>query len=833
VQYRIRLAVYQEALARHGIKADPDLIATGYFISHGGYSAMEEILARGVAIDAVVAANDIMAFGAMSALRQHGYRVPHDLSVTGFDDVPLARLGNPSLTTVAQPFEAMAALALELVLKQIGGQSVAGINLLPAEVVVRRSCGCDVRAQRSRPAFPSSPGAEAAVFLRQHAEGLRQMLAGCLRAGGRYPAQYGSSLLGALERELAGQHGSFLRMVEDLIDEMGADHGRCRALEDAISGLREALRGVATPELDDLWHDARDLIGRTTTRLEFMQHVELDRNYQRMQAMSAQLSPSLDLPSLTQALVQALPAVGVETAFCSRYVSGSAGELEPFACLLDGRPEVPSVTRFVDRRFFPPHVYPEARRTTFLVFPLYFETHSLGVVMFEYVSRVQGYQLLRDQIAAALHSVELYQEVRDKTLLHERSVQERLATAQRLASLSVLAGGVAHDLNNSLGPLVALPDVILTELGRLEAHGEVVSDLCLDVESIKSAALRATQTIKDLLTLGRQGRTTKEPLDLSVLVTACLAGESLRSLSHAQVTVAAELAVTPLIIHASEAHLMRAITNLVRNAVEAINGPGRVVIKTFGTLLLEPTAGYETVDAGDYAVVTVSDDGGGIAPAELRRVFEPFFTKKRVGDTSGSGLGLAIVHGVVKEHEGFVDVASTEGSGTTFTLYFPRAEEPTTSPGAGPVLSRGRARILIVDDEPIQLRTGRRVLTHLGYQVDTQESGQKAFELLAEAATAGQSPYDLIILDMILNEERDGLDLFAQIQRLFPAQRAIVASGHAPTERAELAIAKGLAWLVKPYTREALVGAVQAALANRPSLTVVKIPTTPRPLRGA
>ena len=124
---------------------------------------------------------------------------------------------------------------------------------------------------------------------------------------------------------------------------------------------------------------------------------------------------------------------------------------------------------------------------------------------------------------------------------------------------------------------------------------------------------------------------------------------------------------------------------------------------------------------------------------ELGQVFEPFFTKKRAKETSGSGLGLAIVHGVVKEHEGFIDVASTPGVGTTITLYFPlvdgleRREPVLTAP-------RGDARILIVDDEPILLRTGRRVLGRLGYQVEVMESGLRAYELFSRCGCLGAQP---------------------------------------------------------------------------------------------
>ena len=127
---------------------------------------------------------------------------------------------------------------------------------------------------------------------------------------------------------------------------------------------------------------------------------------------------------------------------------------------------------------------------------------------------------------------------------------------------------------------------------------------------------------------------------------------------------------------------------------------------------------------------------------------------------------------------------------------------------------RGSARILIVDDEPIQLRTGRRVLVRLGYQVEIMDSGLRAYELFSRAAGSGQSPFDLIIMDMLLGEVLDGLQVIEQIQRLFPAQKVIVVSGHAPTERAELAVKQGLTWLDKPYDMESLAQTVERVLRS-------------------
>jgi CheY-like chemotaxis protein len=223
-------------------------------------------------------------------------------------------------------------------------------------------------------------------------------------------------------------------------------------------------------------------------------------------------------------------------------------------------------------------------------------------------------------------------------------------------------------------------------------------------------------------------------------------------------------------------------------------------------------------------VIKVTDSGDGVSVQELHRIFEPFFSTKRTDEHSGSGLGLAIVHGVIKEHDGFVDVTSQLGRGTIFTLYFPEAEPQVAERSSASLLpSCGKGRILIVDDEPIQLRTGKRVLSRLGYQVDVLESGRLASERFTIAAAKGKCPYDLVILDMLLNEELDGLEHFERIRALFPQQKAIVVSGHAPTERAEAAFQKGLAWLAKPYTADALVHAVESALAERESVGAQRI----------
>ena len=824
-----RFEAYQAVLNRHGIAFDPRRTARGYFRANSAKVAMEEIFASGVEIDAVVAANDEMATGAIDFLRKRGLRVPQDLPVTGFDDLVLARLGNPPLTTVAQQFEQVADWAVQAIEEQLAGRAVRPCTQIGARLVRRQSCGCGHNAHRpDSPDLPLHPP-PAEVSVTEHLESLRPALTGLLDSGFPDGAAPAAGLLDALRAELLGEGEAFQEAIFRLLETTGAENERQQALHSAICYLREELRGWSSLLVERLLFDGLNLVALSTTTSQMQHRLLLDENYLRLLGVGEQASIAFDLASLRGALVKGLPSAGVRTAHLA-CVAGDAREvLRSVMCLRDGELLESDNRDYPASQLVPPGALTDDRRESLLVLPLAFENQLLGVIAFSYADGNNGYEAFRNEIAAALKSIRLREELVQTSMLHERSVQERLAATKRMEALSVLAGGVAHDLNNALGPLVALPDVILAQLCEQSGQSLPHQELRADVEAIKVAALRAAQTIKDLLTLGRQGRTAKENLDINQVVKSCWANGSLRFAGEgkARVDMLAELSSTPLVIRGSESQLARAVDNLIRNAVEAVAGNGdvaarspnsskksaNVVVKSAQVDLLAPRAGYGIIPAGRYATLSVSDDGCGIGPQEVGRVFEPFFTKKRVNETSGSGLGLAIVHGVVKEHEGFIDVVSAPGQGTTISLYLPVVEGParTERVSAAP---RGSARILIVDDEPIQLRTGRRVLTSLGYEVEVMESGVGAYELFSRAAASGQSPFDLVIMDMVMGEALDGLQIIEQIHRLFPAQKVIVASGHAPVERAELAVQKDLTWLGKPYGMEALANTVQKVLRD-------------------
>jgi DNA-binding LacI/PurR family transcriptional regulator/signal transduction histidine kinase/ActR/RegA family two-component response regulator len=827
---RLRFEVFRQVMLRHGKRPDPRLIRNTDFTFAMGQQAVEELVRSGTTFDAVIAANDGLGRGAIEALRAHNLRVPLNVLVTGFDDLALSRPGDPPLTTVRQPLREMAHVALDLVLDQIAGRRVPPCTTLASEFIARESCGCGSPATRAATSPPRAVSRRAVDFVRANSTRLLRLIEWTQRSAGGASAERATRILAALEAELSGERLAFVVGLESLLGDPAGSSEVCEDLQRAVTTLRSELRAVRDPQLEELWHEARAQIAVLNTHALMRQIAALEDRYDRLLRTGERFSTNLGLASLKSVLLEELPVAQVDHAFVALYSQQDRQRLEPFFCLRDGTLYEPPPEPYEPARLFPVGLVSPERRYTWIVLPLTFESERLGVVGFELATSIVAYEMFRDRISAALKTAAMHHEIVCQTAAQERSNQERLAAAERIKSLSVLAGGVAHDLNNALGPLVALPDVIMQQLRQpkpadISEDAELVADLAM----IKAAALRAAETIKDLLTLGRQHQVGKETVDLNQIVASCAAGpQELASGANRQVTLEVTLAEEPLFVCASESHVARAITNLLRNAAEATAGEGVVCVRTFALRLAEPLSGYEVVDPGDYAAVSVSDRGKGIPRAVLHSIFEPFFSGKGLHDASGSGLGLAIVHGVVKEHAGFIDVESKLGSGTVFTLYFPRSvPAPKSDQVANAVSVRGRGRILVVDDDPMQLRTSGRILTRAGYEVSTANTAARAYDLFRNTEPRGQalgdssagSPFDLVILDMILNDEEDGLDVFERIRRWYPQQRGILVSGHAPMERGELALERGMTWLSKPYTAEILVDVVQRTLlgSTRPS----------------
>ena len=248
--------------------------------------------------------------------------------------------------------------------------------------------------------------------------------------------------------------------------------------------------------------------------------------------------------------------------------------------------------------------------------------------------------------------------------------------------------------------------------------------------------------------------------------------------------------------------------NLVTNAGEAIEGGGIVTISTANRYLDEPLKGYEDVRKGEYAILTVSDDGSGISPQDLERIFEPFYTKKVMG-RSGTGLGLAVVWNTVQDHDGYINV-KTSKKGTAFELYFPVTREEVAAEKEGvpldDYLGHGE-KILVVDDEERQREIACAMLTKLGYTPESVSSGEEAIEYVKE------NPVDLIVLDMVMPKGINGRETYEEVIKIRPGQKAIIASGFSETEDVKTAQKLGAGkYIKKPYTMAKIGIAVKEEL---------------------
>jgi two-component system, cell cycle sensor histidine kinase and response regulator CckA len=260
-------------------------------------------------------------------------------------------------------------------------------------------------------------------------------------------------------------------------------------------------------------------------------------------------------------------------------------------------------------------------------------------------------------------------------------------------------------------------------------------------------------------------------------------------------------------------HLEKTVMNLVTNAFEAIPVQGTVTLSIENVYVDVPIKGYETVEEGDYIKLTVADDGVGIEDFDLERIFEPFFTNKKMG-FSGTGLGMAVVWGTVKDHKGYIDVRSKEREGTTFTLYFPMCREVSAleTPDAGLDGIRGEGQfILVVDDLADQREIAVDILIGLGYQAVSVAGGEEAVRYVRDNAV------ELMILDMIMPPGMDGLDTYRAVLSIRPETRAIIASGFSETERVRQAQELGAClYIRKPYTVRKIAAVVHRALAVTP-----------------
>jgi signal transduction histidine kinase/ActR/RegA family two-component response regulator len=373
--------------------------------------------------------------------------------------------------------------------------------------------------------------------------------------------------------------------------------------------------------------------------------------------------------------------------------------------------------------------------------------------------------------------------------------------AKKIESIGMLAGGVAHDLNNVLGGIVGYPDIILSQVPS-------DSPAVKFIIAMKESGRKAAAIVKDMLTLARKGIEPKDVINLKDVIEGYLRSPEYEKLmeSHPGVFVKKDISSDLMPVIGSSHHLSKVIMNLVSNAAEAMPEDGTIWISARNKYVEKLNTLFGEVPEGDYAVVEIEDTGVGIPEEELERIFEPFYTKKVLG-RNGTGLGMAVVWSAIKDHDGFIEVKSAQGEGALFRLFFPvtKRESCNHDNDSYPGDYKGRGeKILVVDDVKDQREIATAMLSGLGYSVVGVASGEDAITYIRN------NPVDLVILDLIMDPGIDGLDTYKGIIEMYPRQKALIVSGFSETDRIKEVLRLGAsAYIKKPYILKKIGKAVR------------------------
>jgi signal transduction histidine kinase/ActR/RegA family two-component response regulator len=435
--------------------------------------------------------------------------------------------------------------------------------------------------------------------------------------------------------------------------------------------------------------------------------------------------------------------------------------------------------------------------------PLKFKNEIFGAVVVQHYTNPQAYtekdkkmlEFVSGQIASVIYNKR--EEEKKKDLM------EKLHLSKKMEAIGRLAGGVAHDLNNVLSAIVSYPELLSMKLPK-------DSPLLKPLLTMKRSGQQAAAIVQDLLTLARRGVGTKEVVNWNNIINDYLKSPVFERLKarHPKVEVEVKLEKELLNIEGSPVHLTKALTNLCSNAAEAMPEGGKITLAT-NNLYHEKTLRDYNID--NFVVVIISDTGVGITKKDLKRIFEPFYTKKEMG-FSGTGLGMTIVWNTINDHNGYINASSIEGKGTTFELYFPVCPEVALQEKktltVEEYLGHGE-RILVVDDVQEQREIITVLLNELGYSVNSVANGEDAVEYMKTHT----NDVDLLILDMIMEPGMDGLDTYEKILKIQPGIKAIIVSGFSETERVKKTMKMGAgSYIQKPYTLEKIGSALKREL---------------------
>ena len=698
-----RLRVYKEVLTEYEIPIDENLIEPGDFRIDGGIEATENLLNRGKQLpDVIIAADDSMAIGALSALKEHGLQVPEDIALVGFDDEPGSQYLIPPLTTVQQPFYDQGYRAAEMLVKRIKNQSVSSLVELPSRLIVRQSCGCHSNTVSQTVVQISSKNGQRHVddenlvveLKRQQDLIVPQMIRSIQLTDDLVPEQCQVLFDAFLEDYARKKSDLFIRKLNEILLRSVAYVGDVLSWQYAISILRKRVLSL-TDNLEiivfveNIWHQARVLIAEMAQRKQAFRRAQTMQQMHRLREISEGLIATFDMEMMLNGLAEDLPRLGIKDGYVTLYDDVDSNSFEwgrLVSAFVRGRVvNLPSRgIRYPIKELIPDVHFKFERRFHLIVLPLFFKSSQLGFTIFSVVEPDEiTYDILRGHLSSAIQGAKLMNQVQHYAKNLEDEVQQQTndvreanrqlqayaidleeANAkleQRSQDLRDFAYISSHDLQEPLRKIQLFSTLVETKYQDALGDGGQYY-----LQRIAGTANQIQTMIHDLFAFAQVTfeNQTFSQVNLTDVIEAVshdlylLTTEKNGRISWSHLPV---IEAVPLLMYQLFHHLLSNGLKFHRHDVSPMIQIESVV--------------YQNGDLGEeenpYCEIHVVDNGIGFEEKYGERIFSVF---RRLHDRSkyeGSGVGLAVCRKIVEQHNGRITAKSIKGKGSTFIVRLP------------------------------------------------------------------------------------------------------------------------------------------------------------------
>jgi signal transduction histidine kinase/ActR/RegA family two-component response regulator len=428
--------------------------------------------------------------------------------------------------------------------------------------------------------------------------------------------------------------------------------------------------------------------------------------------------------------------------------------------------------------------------------PLKAKTKLIGAL--EVMNKVDGSSFTEEdvvlmsifayQAAMAIENARLYSELKER-LEGEIQLQKKLAESDKFRALGLMASGVAHDFNNLLMGIQGNTSLMLLDIDSAHPHHD-------RLKNIEQSVQAGAELTKQLLGFTKGGKYEVKPTDLNEVVDKT---SRMFAPTRKEIRIYKKYQKDIWSVKVDRSQIEQVLLNLYVNAWQAMPAGGDLYLQTENAVLDSEFVRAIDIQPGKYVKMSVIDSGVGMDETTRKRIFDPFFSTKKMG--RGTGLGLASAYGIIKNHGGYISVLSEKGEGTTFTIYLPATEEKVMEPKKpAEQLIQGEETILLVDDEAMILEVGRQMLEKVGYKVLTANSGKNALEIYRKK----KNDISLVILDIIM-PEMGGSETYDKMKKINPDIKVLLSSGYSIDGEATEILKRGCnGFIQKPFSVSSL-----------------------------